>query len=585
MAKAATIMEDFIQNFKDEIFTYYHRCYSYIREILIDKKINLRRRVSQDNEKKRQQTIETMLEAIRLAFMTIGIPKTKLEEDRKQLEAVKSKKGANYEDYNAYFEIDLKDYIDQVLLDVLIEYLIDVDIIKMGNLDLFDLLPRNFIKRLKEFKQERIKSAQIKKAIKNQMLEVKDDFIPTEFLEKEEEIKPIKLIKPKEITVAKIAVKPKAPPKPKKEMVVTVATPEIMEKFAEEKEEIKKAKAEKATPSKIITKPGKTLTPEAKAIIKESDPHKLKFQIPKKPKSFLDYIGNFIPLNQSIIEKFNIDIVNLIDSKDNQSDFFTLENLFYYISILRMLNINLPLTRAEITNTIKNYVVSNNFCATKDSKPDPLNSFYGLSILSELDLLYNENIKFIDLRGIEMFLEAELKDFIPEKIHLNFFTILCLKILEKSGGLTAARAHLINSILGLDVLSNAHNIKDYNPILDIFEHLASIKTLDKKANLSHFKALYMGEIKKFLTENGYVNDTITDSARSLLIIDLLGLKKAEFNTCQNLLNYVISGTRYFNSADLNKKFNWKEDKFAFSIELRMLFWALLGCSQYRLISV
>ncbi len=160
-----------------------------------------------------------------------------------------------------------------------------------------------------------------------------------------------------------------------------------------------------------------------------------------------------------------------------------------------------------------------------------------------------------------------------------------MKILEKSGGLTAARAHLINPILSLDVLSNAHDIKEYNPILDIFEHLASIKTLDKKANLSHFKALYMGEIKKLITKNGYVNDTITDSARSLLIIDLLGMKKVELNTCQNLLNYVISGTRYFNSADLNKKFNWKEDKFAFSIELRMLFWALLGCSQYRLMAV
>ena len=161
-----------------------------------------------------------MLEAIRLAFMTIGIPKSKLEEDIKQLEAVKSKKKDDYPDYIAYFEVDLKDYIDQILLDILIEYLIDVDIIKMGNLDLFDLLPRNFIKRLKEFKKERITSEQIKKAIKTQMLEVKKNFIPAEFLVKEEKIKPIKAIKPKEIQKPKTealpkpktAAKPKAPP-------------------------------------------------------------------------------------------------------------------------------------------------------------------------------------------------------------------------------------------------------------------------------------------------------------------------------------------------------------------------------------
>ena len=119
MAKLATILEDFIQLFKNEIFTFYNRSYSYIKEILIDKNINLRRSVSQDDEKKREQTIETMLESIRLAFMTIGISKTKLEDDMKQLGVVKSKKGKDYEDYNAYFEMDLKDYIDQILLDVL----------------------------------------------------------------------------------------------------------------------------------------------------------------------------------------------------------------------------------------------------------------------------------------------------------------------------------------------------------------------------------------------------------------------------------------------------------------------------------
>ena len=582
MAKVPTIMEDFIHMFKDEIFSFYNRSYSYIKEILIGKNINLRRRVSQDSEIKRQKTIETMLEAIRLAFMTIGIPKSKLEEDVKQLEAVKSKKKDDYLDYIAYFEVDLKDYIDQILLDILIEYLIDVDIIKMGNLDLFDLLPRNFIKRLKEFKKERINSAQIKESIKKQMLEVKKDFIPAEFLVKEEEIKLIEVIRPKEILEPKKVAKPQAPPKPKKEMVVTVATPEIMKKFAEEKEEIKIAKAKKVAPLKIIKKSEKNLTPESEAIIQEI-PRNMEFQLPKKPKLFLDYIGNFAPINPKIIEKFNIDIVNLIDTKDNKSDFFSLENLFFYITILRMLNINIPLTETEIINILKNYVKGDSFCASKEAKPDPLNNFYGLAILSELDLLYNNNVKFMDLKGIEMFLESELKDFIPEKLHLNFFTILCLKILEKSGGLTAARAHLINPILSLDILSSAHAIKEYNPILDIFEHLASIKTLEKNADLSHFKALYNKEIKKLITEKGVVNNTITDSARSLLIIDLLGLKKAEFNTCQHLLNYVISGTRYFNSADLKRKFNWKEDKWAYSIELRMLFWALMSASQYKLL--
>ena len=137
----------------------------------------------------------------------------------------------------------------------------------------------------------------------------------------------------------------------------------------------------------------------------------------------------------------------------------------------------------------------------------------------------------------------------------------------------------------MDILSNLESNKKYNPILDIFEHLCSMKLLDKNANLSHFKSLYMNEIKKLISPNGFIKDTITDSARALLIMDLLGLKKVEFATCQHLLNYIIRNTRYFNSEDLKRKFNWKDDELAYTIELRMLFWALLACSQYKLIKV
>jgi len=572
MAKIATILEDFVQSFKDDIYTYYSRCYTYIKDILKDKNVNLRRKTSQDDDETITETIDTMLTSIRLAFMTIGISKTKLKEDLNQLNHLKNKKGDQYQDYLSYFERDLKNYIDQVLLDILIEYLIDVDTIKMGNLDLFDLLPRNFINRLKEYKQERITSTQIKDKIKKQMLDAKAEFIPADFVVKEV------MEKPKE--------EPIEEPKPKKKKVETIATPEIMEKFAIEKAEKKKIKANEVKPQKIIKTAKKGLSPEAEAIIKDLVPSKLKFKLPKKPKSFLNYIGNFIPIDFDIIDKFNIDIVNLIDTKDNDSKFFNLEILFYYITILRMLNINIPLTTNEIVNILKNNTTGKIFSASKDdAKPDPLNNCYGLAILSEIDLLYNKDIKFIDLMDIQMFLESELKDFMPEKLHLNFFTILCLKILEKSGGLTAAKTHLINPIFNIDILSSVQNNKEYNPILDIFEHLASIKMLDFEADLSHFKALYMNEIKKFITSNGYVNDTITDSARALLIIDLLGLKKVEFNTCQHMLNYIISGTRYFGSDLLDKRFNWRQDKIAFLLELRMLFWSLLACSQYKLVSI
>ena len=468
MEEVAPILESFIQLFKDEIYNFYNRTYSYIKDILSEKEVNLEKKTAQDSEKTRQKNIETMLNAIKLAFMTIGVPKKKLAESMKQFNGLTKKKTDDYPDYNSYFERDLKDYIDQILFNILFEYLIDLDTKKMENLDLFDLLPRGFINRLKKFKQDKITSSEIREAIKEHILEIKDSVVPSNFLtEKEEKVY-------------------------KRDTIVKTATPEILKKFEEEKKLLKVA------------------PPKPKVSIQELIPKKLKFKLPKKPKLFLDYIGSFSPINPDIINEFNIDKANLINSKDLNPEFLNLENLFYFITILRMLNIELFLNPKEIIEITQNYVNGKIFSASKESTPDPINNFFGLAILSELNLLYNEKFEFIDLMDIQMFLESELKDFIPEKLHLNFFTILCLKVLEKSGGIIAAKTHLINPILSLDILSNLENIKEYNPVLDILEHLASIKLLDKNANLSHFRSLYMGKIKKLATANGSINDTITD---------------------------------------------------------------------------
>ncbi|TFG01281.1 MAG: hypothetical protein EU540_04060 [Promethearchaeota archaeon] len=542
MEEVAPILEKFIQLFKDEIFNFYFRSFNYIKDILAEKEINLEKKPSQDSEETRKTNIETMLNAIKLAFMTIGVPKNKLEESIKQFNTLTKKNPEDYPDYNSYFERDLKDYIDQILFEILFDYLIDLDTKKMENLDLFDLLPRGFINRLKKFKHDQILSSEIREVIKEQMVEIKNSVVPSDYLTKTEE----KVIKG--------------------DVVIRAATPEELKEFEEKR---------------IVSKVG---PPKPKVSIQEVIPKKLNFELPKKQKLFLDYIGSLPPINPDIIYEFNIDIANLKNSMDVNLEFLNLENLFYFISISRMLDIELFLKPKEIIAIAKNYVNGKIFSASKESTPDPINNFFGLAILSELNLLYKENIEFIDLMDIQRFLESELKDFIPEKLHLNFFTILCLKILEKSGGIIAPKTNLINSILNLDIFSNSENIKEDNPILDILEQLACIRLLDNKANVSHFKSLYISKLKKSITANGFINDRITDSARALLIIDLLDLKKAEYAICQSLLTHIIKNVRYFKSEDLKKEFNWKTDKLAYTIELRMLFWSLLACASYKLIS-
>jgi hypothetical protein len=170
----------------------------------------------------------------------------------------------------------------------------------------------------------------------------------------------------------------------------------------------------------------------------------------------------------------------------------------------------------------------------------------------------------------------EFKRFIPEKLKLNFYTLLSLKMLEKNEIISSNKEGFLAQVLGLDLL----NLKGFNPTLDIYNHIGFIKILNRNIDLSMFTTPYINELKKILSPNGSIDDLITESARTLLIINLLDLKNQESVICNRLLNFIITSTDFFSLQNINKDFNWRIDKIAYKIELRMLFWALLACTQY-----
>jgi hypothetical protein len=171
---------------------------------------------------------------------------------------------------------------------------------------------------------------------------------------------------------------------------------------------------------------------------------------------------------------------------------------------------------------------------------------------------------------------TELKTFIPEKLKLNYYTLLSLKMLEKNEINSSNKELLLSQVLGLDLLK----LNGFNPTLDIYNHIGFIKILDRNIDLSKFNTPYINELKKKLAPNGSIADLITESARTLLILSLLDMKNQESVLCSRLLNFIIKSTNFFSLENLNKDFNWRIDKLAYKIELRMLFWALLACTQY-----
>jgi hypothetical protein len=537
---------------KKDIVDYYKRSHLYLKDLVSYKNINLMVNISTQTENVIETTLTTMLKAIKTGLNTIGVPINRLSEIQRNYLKEINRRGVEIHDYNSYLDIYLNEYVNKLLFEILIEYLLGLDVNKIKSLKLFKLVPSSFVDKLDQFKGMRITSDTTKEYIAYPDIE--------EYLNISELSIKVKspIQNPKKIDISIMKDKKET----HKSKGNDIDTLDILKQL----EEAKKNSIETLkTPNAEVSKP--PLEQLKKTISTEEY---------EKAEIFLDQIGNLPLVNPEIIHKFKINTVNLLNSRVVNPDFLDLENLFYYISIIKMLGIEFPFTAIEIFAILKDYISGMVFSSSRNDAPDPVCIFYGLAIVTELDLIHRTNI--INLHAIEEFLLTELKSFIPEKLRLNYYTLLSLKLLRNNEILSVKNEQLRSQILSIDLL----NLEGFNPILDIYNHLGSVKLLDRKFDLSQFNVAYIKELKKSLTPKGSINDVITESAKMLLILSLLNLKNQETLLCSRLLNFIIESTNFFSLENLNKDFNWRIDKLAYKIELRMLFWALLACSQYTI---
>jgi len=548
MEEIKPILTNFLSSLKAEILDYFNHSYSYLKDLISYKNIDLNKKTSDESKKSMKNTSKDITKAIKTGLNTIGVSMGKISDEQKKFE--ENFKIGQFPDYNTFFEKNLTIYVNKILFEILVKYIIDFDKKQIENLNLFNIIPQNFIQKLNNFKENNITTPHIKEVLQTSKIYDFIDYTNLHLIIEEVgevgSVDKSKAQKQESDILKQLQIA-------KRDSIETLKTPK--------KEIIKKETSLKANITEI--------TPNDQVIDLQS------INYDKEPKStYLDYFGNFPSIHPEIINKIKIEIMNFLNSRIVNPDYLDLENLFYYVSILKMLNIEFPFTYIEILEIIKKYINGKMFSSSREAKPDPVNIFFGLIIFSELNLLNNADI--IDLLAIEMFLESELKNFTPEKLSLNFYTLFSLRLLEKSGTIIMNKRDLLNPILNL----NLHNIEEYKPSLDIYHQLALIKLIDKRINLQPFKSRYNNELKKLIKSNGSINDIITDSAKVLLIYDLLELKEQESEFCGQLLDFIINSTNFFSLEELNKDFNWRTDKLGYKVELRMLFWALLASSQY-----
>jgi len=455
--------------------------------------------------------------------MTIGVSKEKINSNQDLFQDSFLSKRHIFTDYNSFLQLGLKDYINKHLFVIIIEYIIDAEDKIIENLDLFDLLPRQFLSNLRILRKKIVISEESKKSFRTFYNDIETYYNPSN------------------LTFKKIDFK----------------IQELKEDISEDSI-LKRLQDARVDNLAVLQHP----------VSHEGSVHQIESQ------SLLSIFLDFPPVSQSIIDKIRIDVKQLTNFVNSSPEFLDLENLFYCINILKMLGVRNQFEPEYIKKVVSNFINGGVFSTGRYHIPNPMSVFYGLSILYELNMLNNGEV--IDLLDVEMLLENELTNIVPEKIILHFFTILCLKLLEKNGGIITDKKYLIEPLAEIDVF----NLEGFKPASDIFFFLGLMNLLDKNIDFNIFKEPYLLELKNKITPNGSLNETITETARGLLSLQLLGLQDKELNIISGFLNFLNLNVNMFKVESNFPEFDWKSDKIAFKIELRMLFWLLLAFSQY-----
>ncbi|MFX1311492.1 MAG: hypothetical protein ACFFHD_02625, partial [Promethearchaeota archaeon] len=307
MEEVSRILTEFLSALKEDILEYYRNTYIYLKDVISYKNINLGKKISIENKANTKDTLERMVKAIITSLNTMGVSMSILSKTQKDFIKIVSNKREYLQDYESYFNLYKELYLDNILFNILIEYLADVDTKKIEILNILDIVPQHFLLNLKEFKKKYLISNKNKEVLKETNIESLVDFSQVT----------IKNINKKPISAPKISSNiPEEQNDLAKDILnqLRTAKKDIIEKLKVPKKKILKQRvtqSEKSFEEKSL--------PDSKTYKQKSSIHLKKTEIIIN--TFLDYYGNFPSIHPDLISKFKINISNLINSKIKNPDF------------------------------------------------------------------------------------------------------------------------------------------------------------------------------------------------------------------------------------------------------------------------
>ena len=534
-----------------DILIYFGKFYEYLSDLFREHNIQLENETKYDDFTTYKRNIERIFETVSLGLRTVGVQKDDLTSFRNDFLNLIKDKYENLDNYRLMVDLILKPMIESFLIEIIIQYFISADKTDIQNLDVFDFLPKGFLDKLENFRESHI-SPFIISFLKGEKIEEKP--IPEKIVKI-----PVKISKPAEKTIIELLERIK------QQRLVS-------ERFFLKKAPIK----EKDSVTEILNKIRK-IRKEDLSLIGSLKPESSVTRVKEKRYSdikmenIIEFYGNFPKLPTYIRDSIKVNIKNL--SKYNIKEFQDLETFYYYICSLKMLGLDLPYSRKEIPKRLQNFISDKIFCVGNNSTPDPINVFYGTAIFSEYRLLSH---KIIDIKKIKEFIHGELYDFLPWKLHLNLYSLLTLKILEKNGVSTQGYPQI-------KLILSKYNVKtaeDYYPNIDLFDKILSLKIIDDFIDSSETYQDYLKELKNNITSNGSINNTLTDTSKFLIMASLLNIYDEIKDEIEKMKNYLTEETTFFYNENGSNNLNWNTDNIGYKLEIRMLYWTLLALSQF-----
>ncbi|MHA1820572.1 MAG: hypothetical protein ACTSVC_08875, partial [Promethearchaeota archaeon] len=294
--------------------------------------------------------------------------------------------------------------------------------------------------------------------------------------------------------------------------------------------------------------------------------------LPTAPKNIVDYLISPAALADKYFNKLaiNFDVFNQVSLER----LGTLENIYKFILIEKILRIKHKFSNEEIVSALRPYFKGHGFGEKDVNVPDVMNTFFGLYIYDEYKMMSK-----IDIYKIHDYLLEQIKYFTPFKMHENKYLFLSLKLLEKYGIELMEYRTIPEQILGF----NIQLYDEFNILIETFNRIIPIIILKDDASLliRDLQEEYMEKLRTGLDPNSSLNGIVSDTARALITIGLLGEFGRYKDIAERMVSFLTEKVRYFDKALETSPFSWNMDETAFAIELNMLYWTLLALMTYK----